>query len=394
MDSTTVEVTKIVAGGDGMARDDEGRVLFVAGALPGEQVRVEVHDRRKDFARATVVEILRRSPDRVIEPCRFVDTGCGGCDWQHIDPAAQRRLRADIVQDALRRQARVDVVVDIGPDLPATGYRTTVRGAALEGRFGFRHRGSHELVPVSPCLVAHPLLDELITDSRFPDGEVILRAGARTQERLVIVDSTEGLVVPDDVRVVTKAALRTGTRSWYHEEIFGRAWRISARSFFQARPDGAEALVTEVARALEGALRPDGHLIDLYGGVGLLAGSVGHAGQVTVVESGASAVADARVNLDGIAARVLKSDVARWSPTRADAVIADPPRVGLGRVGVSAVVATHADRLALVSCDPASLGRDAKLLGEAGYQLRSATLVDLFPHTSHVEVVSRFDRSE
>lgn len=392
MDHVTVEVTKLVAGGDGMARDDDGRVVFVAGALPGEQVRAEVHDRRKDFARASVTEVLRRSPDRVAEPCQFVATGCGGCDWQHIDPHAQRRLRADIVQDALRRQAKVEISVSLGPDLPATGYRTTVRGAALDGRFGFRHRGSHDLVPVAPCLVAHPLLDEMITDGRFPDGEVILRVGARTGERLAIVDSADGVVAPSDVRVVTKAELRSGTRAWYHEEVAGRTWRVSARSFFQARPDGAEALLAEVADALNGALRPDGHLIDLYGGVGLFAGSLDAGGQVTLVESGASAVADARVNLEGINARVLKSDVARWSPTRADAVIADPPRVGLGRIGVSAVVATHADRLTLVSCDPASLGRDTKLLAEAGYELRSATLVDLFPHTSHVEVVSRFDR--
>jgi len=396
MDAPTVEVSKIVAGGDGLARGDDGRVVFVAGALPGEQVRVQLTERRKDFARATVVEILHRSPDRVTEPCSFVAAGCGGCDWQHIDPSAQRRLRADIVQDALRRQARVELQVELGPDLPATGYRTTVRGAALDGRFGFRHRGSHDLVPVAPCLVAHPRLDELIREGRFPNGEVILRVGARTGERLVIVDRVDGVMVPDDVRVVTKAQLRSGTRAWYHEVVADQRWRISARSFFQARPDGAEALVAEVTRALTGSLAAGTHLVDLYGGVGLFAGTVGALGgvaQVTLVESGASAVADARVNLTEVDARVLKGDVARWSPTRAGAVIADPPRMGLGKTGVAAVASTHADRLALVSCDPASLGRDAKLLFEAGYELRSATLVDLFPHTSHVEVVSRFDRT-
>lgn len=396
MEAPTVEVTKIVAGGDGLARGDDSRVVFVAGALPGEQVRVELTEQRKDFARARVVEILRRSPDRTSEPCSFVAAGCGGCDWQHIEPSAQRQLRADIVQDALRRQARIELAVELGPDLAATTYRTTVRGAALDGRFGFRHRGSHDLVPVGPCLVAHPLLDELITEGRFPDGEVILRVGARTGERLVIADAMDGVAVPTDVRVVTKAQLRSGTRAWYHETVADRRWRISARSFFQARPDGAEALVVEVTRALDGALPPGTHLVDLYGGVGLFAGTVGaldDVTQVTLVESSASAVADARVNLAPVDARVLKGDVARWSPTRAGAVIADPPRMGLGKSGVAAVAATHATSLALVSCDPAALGRDAKLLGEAGYELRSATLVDLFPHTSHVEVVTRFDRT-
>lgn len=392
MDHPTVEITKIVAGGEGLARDDSGRVVFVTGALPGEVVRIDVFETKRDFSRASVVEIVGAAPDRVVAPCEFVAAGCGGCDWQHIATTRQRELRAEVVQDALRRQARLDVEVDLGPDLPATGYRTTVRGAADEGRFGFRHGGSHDLVAVSPCLVAHPLVDELIVHGRFPDGEVILRAGARTGERLAIVERAEEVVLPADVRVVTKGELSGGTRAWYHEELAGRTWRVSARSFFQARPDGAEALVDAVRAALDGALGADAHLVDLYGGVGLFAGTVGPVGHVTLVESGASAVADARVNLAELDVRILKSDVNRWRPARAAAVVADPPRAGLGAAGVKAVVAAKPERLALVSCDPAALGRDAKLLADAGYDLASATLIDLFPHTSHVEVVSRFDR--
>lgn len=393
MDPITVEVTRIVAGGDGMARDDAGRVVFVAGALPGEQVRAEVQQQKRDFAKATMIEVLRPSQERMTAPCRFVADGCGGCDWQHIAAQAQRRFKADIVQDALRRQARVEIEVSAGEQLPVAGHRTTVRGAAEDGRFGFRHRGSHDLVPVSPCLVAHSLIDELIVDGRFPDGEVILRAGARTGQQLAIVTSHDGLSLPEGVRAVTTAELKAGTRAWYHEEVAGRRWRISARSFFQARPDGAEALVDAVRAALDGALGPDAHLVDLYGGVGLFAGAVGPVGTVTLVESGASSIADARVNLADVDARILKSDVARWRPARADVVVADPPRVGLGSSGVAAIAATRAPRVALVSCDPASLGRDAKLMLASGFVLRDATLVDLFPHTSHVEVVTRFDRA-
>jgi 23S rRNA (uracil1939-C5)-methyltransferase len=393
MEPVTVEVSKIVAGGDGLARDEAGRVTFVTGALPGETVRAEVHERRRDFAKAVAVEVLHASPSRIDAPCPFVAAGCGGCDWQHIDPLAQRRLKADIVADALRRQAHLDVAVDLGPDLPPLGHRTTVRGVASGARFGFRHRGTHDVVPVAPCIVSHPLVDELIVAGRFPDGEVTLRVGARTGERIAIVSGDEGeLSLPPDVRVVTERELHAGTRAWYHEEVAGRPWRISARSFFQARPDGAEALVTAVGEALDGALRPGGHLVDLYGGVGLFAGTLTPTdGHVTLVESGAAAVADARINLADIQARILKSDVARWRPARADAVVADPPRAGLGRAGVAAVVGARAPRLALVSCDPAALGRDAKLLAAAGYGLRTTTLIDLFPQTSHVEVVSRFD---
>jgi 23S rRNA (uracil1939-C5)-methyltransferase len=390
-DIAVLDVTAVVAGGDGLARDADGRVTFVGGALPGERVRVHVHERRKDFARATVLDVLTPAPGRVEPPCPAVALGCGGCDWQHVDPTGQRALKADIVRDALRRQAHVEVDVGLGPELPATGYRTTLRGVGVDGRFGFRRRASHEVVAVDPCLVAHPVLADLVAEGRYPDGEVVLRGGARTGERLVVVGgAAEAVTVPDGVRVVTDAELRRGGRAWYHEELAGRRWRVSARSFFQAGPEGAEALVDTVSGALVGALG-DG-LVDLYGGVGLFVGALEASGARTLVEQSRSSVADARVNLQGLGVKVVRADVGRWGAAHAGAVVADPPRSGLGPTGVRAVTATRAERLALVSCDPAALGRDTRLLQEAGYVLASATLVDVFPHTSHVEVVARFDR--
>jgi tRNA/tmRNA/rRNA uracil-C5-methylase (TrmA/RlmC/RlmD family) len=143
---------------------------------------------------------------------------------------------------------------------------------------------------------------------------------------------------------------------------------------------------------MSGALLPGGHLVDLYGGVGLFAGALGRGGQVTLVEQSASSVADARVNLAEHDARIVRADVDHWGAAHADVVVADPPRTGLGPRGVGKVAATRAGRIVLVSCDPGALGRDARLLAEAGYDLHGSDLVDLFPHTSHVEVVSRFDR--
>ena len=140
--------------------------------------------------------------------------------------------------------------------------------------------------------------------------EVVLRAGARTGERLVVVRGDRDAVsVPEGVRVATQSELGGGTRAWYHEELAGRRWRVSARSFFQARPDGAEALVDAVRAALTGA--PSGHVVDLYGGVGLFAGTV-DADRVTLVESGASSVADAKVNLRDRDVRTVKVDVGRF----------------------------------------------------------------------------------
>jgi 23S rRNA (uracil1939-C5)-methyltransferase len=389
-----LEVTAMAAGGDGLGRDDDGRVTFVPGAITGEAVTVELEVTRRDFARGRLVEVLSPSPDRVTPPCPFVAAGCGGCDWQHVDPSAQRRLKVGIVRDALRRQARLEVDVAEGPALSAVGYRTTLRGRSVEGRFALRERRGHDLVAVEPCLVAHPLLGELLEVGRFPDGEVVLRAGARTGERLVVVDGDAGSAsVPPGVRVVSTRELGAGKRAWIHEEVAGRRFRVSARSFFQARPDGAEALVQAVATTLGAGGGGGGdHLVDLYGGVGLFAASLPGWRSVTLVEQSPSSVADARVNLADRQARIVRADVDHWGPSRADAVVADPPRAGLGTRGVHRVAATEAPVVALVSCDPAALGRDARLLSEAGYDLSSATLVDLFPHTSHVEVVSRFVR--
>jgi 23S rRNA (uracil1939-C5)-methyltransferase len=266
--------------------------------------------------------------------------------------------------------------------------------ATADGRFALRERSSHDVIPVAGCLVAHPLVEEVVTAGRFPPGaDVTIRAGARTGERMVVVDPSAGsaTTVPEGVRLIGGDELAAGRRAFIHEEVAGRRFRISARSFFQPRPDGAEALIAAVARFLGEAPSGPGRLVDLYGGVGLFGATVGPGWRVTVVESSPSAVADARVNLADRKARVIRASVARWRPSPADAVIADPPRAGLGREGVRAVVGTGAGRLVLVSCDAGALGRDARLLQESGYRFVRATVVDQFVGTPHVEVVSHFE---
>ena len=374
-----LRTTSIAAGGDAVARDDDGKVVFVAGALPGEVVDVEITTDKKDFRRAHVLDVVEPAAGRVAPPCPHIARGCGGCAWQGFDVVIQRALKREIVADALGRIGHIDSPhVDDGPDLTNTAFRTTVRLAA--GR-GFRAARSHDVVDIDECLVAHPLIQDLMRELVVDDAtEVTLRCGTRTGERLVVTDGTV-VHVPADVRVGPKAHL--------HEEVAGRTWCISAHSFFQARPDGADALVDAVQRAASDA-PPDGPLVDAYGGVGLFAGTVGVDRETTVVEWNRSSVADARHNVPD--ATVLRLDVARWRPSAADVVVADPARAGLGRDAAARLAGTGASHLVLVSCDPAALGRDARLLAEHGFTHDGTTVVDLFPHTPHVECVTRFIR--
>ncbi len=391
-----VAVHGIAAGGEGVGRAPDGRALFVAGALPGEEVTVVVTEVRRRHARGDLARVVRAAPERRQPPCPHVADGCGGCDWQHIDTEAQRALRRTIVTDALTRIGRlVDPVVTRGPALPTHAARTTVRAVVADGHAGFRRRRSHDPVVVGACLVTHPAAEQLIVEGRFGGAdEVVVRVGARTGERMVMASPTAaGLVVPDDVRVVGADELDAGAEAWIQEELAGRTWRVSARSFLQASPEAADALVDAVGAAVDDVAPGADRLVDLCAGIGLFAGTVGRsASEVVAVESSRSAVADARHNLRDTPTRIVRSTMARWRPDPADVIVADPPRTGLGRSGVASVVASGATGAVLVSCDAGALGRDARLLVEGGFTFLGCEVLDAFPQTSHVEVVSRFRR--
>jgi 23S rRNA (uracil1939-C5)-methyltransferase len=322
----------------------------------------------------------------------------------HLAPGAQVGAKVGVVVDALRRLGGwAEPVVRPGPDLDPWGFRTTMRCAVRDGRAGLRRGSSREVIALDRCAIAHPALDELIHEGRFGDArEVTLRVGAATGERLAVVTPARGDVrLPDDVVVVGADELARGKRVWIHEEVGGRRWRVSAGSFFQSRPDGAAALV-EVVRGLTADVLDRGRagspavLVDAYGGVGLFAGSllVGRSGwRVLCAEESRSACADARVNLRDLDAKVVTTRVERLRAPRAELVIADPARAGLGRRAADALVGAEPERIVLVSCDPAAAGRDAALLSARGYAPVEAVVVDLFPHSHHTETVVRFDRA-
>ncbi len=393
-DELDLELERFVAGGVSLGRDGDGRVVLAEGALPGERVRIRVTRAKSTLVQGRTIAVLEPAAQRIEAPCPEVERGCGGCDLQHASLELQRHLKVDVVRDALARIGRLpDVSVTAGEYLDGTEYRTILRCGVRDGRAGLRQRRSNEVHPLDACLVAHPWIDEILAASQFPDAtEVVIRVGARTGERLVVVrPSTVGAVVPEGVELVGVDELASGADAWIHEVVARRRMRISAQSFFQARPDGAESLIRSVARAVAPFDPASDRLVDLYGGVGLFTAGLG-ARRSVLVERSTSSIGDALTNLSSLDAEVVQSDVEEWSPRPADVVVADPARAGLGPAGVSAVVGTGARRVALVSCDPASLARDARSLVDAGYQVDGVELVDLFPQTHHIEAVTALSR--
>lgn len=382
-----LDVGPVAHGGHCVARS-EGRVVFVRHALPGERVRAVVsEDGGGSFCRADAVAVLDPAPARVPAPCSWARAGgCGGCDLQHVDPAAQRALKAAVLAEQLHRLAGIDLAVAV-EELPggALGWRHRVRLAVdAEGRAGLRAHRSHDVLPIADCpLTPAGTLGPVLTHGFEPGGEVEVAADA---DGVVHIDAP-GLHAggfPEDGPVVQRAA--------------GREWKLSPGVFWQvhpALPDTLAGVVGEWADAPVG-----GVAWDLYGGVGLfaavLAGQVGPGGGVTVVESSRQAVADGRAalsDLPQVGWRVGRVErLVGALDGRPDVIVADPPRKGLGRELVDALCARAPERIIHVACDPAALARDLALFAARGYALDRLRAFDAFPMTHHFECVARLRR--
>ena len=389
---------RLVAGGDAMARDADGRVVFVEGALPGEVVEVEIDLTKKDFARGRLVDIVEPSPLRDSPSCSHRRNGCGGCDWMHLQPEAQLDAKVEIVRESLRRVGRlapevVDALVERGGAVSPFGYRTTIRVVGgPNGAVGYRAANSNDVVEVSSCPIAASKLSRLLPVIEADEGaELTLRTSVATGAITAIWDrryrkSIRG--VPPEVHI--------GERAWLTERVAGHDLRVSAGSFFQSGAQAAELLVAAVKRSAPELVGAQ-HAVDAYGGVGLFAvAAMDGAQHVTVIESSKSACRDAQHNLAGRSASVVRADVSGWTPPvggptpAVEVIVADPARPGLGKPGVAALAAAGAGVLVLVSCDPVSLARDVSLLDDAGFAPERIEVFDLFPNTHHVETVSRF----
>ncbi|MEU7000560.1 class I SAM-dependent RNA methyltransferase [Nonomuraea sp. NPDC046570] len=415
MEQGSLELTvgPVAHGGWCVARH-EGRVVFVRHALPGERVIAEIIPSEKAenarFLRADAVRILEASPDRVTPPCPYAGPGmCGGCDWQHATLEAQRRLKAEVVAEQLRRLAKIErevVVEEVPGAKDGLGWRTRVQFAArADGELGFRKHRSHDVQPVDACLIAHPEVEAVgaeLQNWRGAAGVEVIASSGGNRAVVVTPRPRRTVTVPDLEAPASilvnqgkgKVEARRGS-GMLHEQVGDREFQVSGSGFWQVHPGAAETLLEAVLTFA--APEPGEWALDLYCGVGLfaagLAEAVGSSGAVFGVESEATAVRDARANLRDLPwATVERGKVEdaldRFQIERADLVVVDPPRAGLGREVVDRVASLEATRVVYVSCDPATLARDLAWFGDRGYRLADLRAFDAFPMTHHVECVA------
>jgi tRNA/tmRNA/rRNA uracil-C5-methylase (TrmA/RlmC/RlmD family) len=408
-----LEVGPIAAGGGCVARAPDGKVVFVRHSLPGERVRARVTASTTSYLRADAVEILTPSPDRVEPPCPHAGPGrCGGCDFQHVEVGAQRRLKAFRIAEQLERLAGVARTVEVEPvpgDGAGLGWRSRVR-VAVDGRgaLGFRRHRSHLLEYVHECPIASPAVAATGALTVLWPGaaelEIATGTGTGTESAEAVVSVTlrrratprlpatdTGLVVGGKVRRPPGVV---------HATVAGRTYRTSPGVFWQVHTGAAAALLSAVLD-LAGDCR-GASVVDLYAGAGLfsvpLAAAVGPSGSVLAVERDARACADARHNgADARHLRVLEGEVTpelvASSLGRPEIIVLDPAREGAG-TAVMRALAPHAPTVRTViyvSCDPSSFGRDIRVLLDQGWQLGALRAFDIFPMTEHVELVAALE---
>jgi 23S rRNA (uracil1939-C5)-methyltransferase len=395
-------------GGDAFGREPSGRMLFVPFALPGERVRVRVEEVHERWARATLLEVLASSPDRIPPRCRHFAV-CGGCHYQHLSYAAQLRLKAEIVRSQLERLGGFEsppVEPTVASPSPWNTRNHLQFSLNREGRLGFQAAGSHRVVAIEECHLPDPSLADLwprLDLAPIPGLlRVVLRSGADGETMIALEAETEpevelALDLPASVVWVGPggaSVLAGGDRLM--QDVLGRRFVVRAASFFQVNSSLTGDLVR---RVLEALLPQSGETVfDLYAGVGLFSAFVAAAGaRVVAVEESPEACADFEANLtefDSVDLYESPVEVALPAiPARPDAAIVDPPRAGLERAALEALITCSPRRLVYVSCDPATLARDGKRLAQAGYHLERVTPIDLFPQTYHIETLSLWLRA-
>ena len=425
-DKRTLTIEKPIYGGSFLARE-QNKAIFVPLTLPGEQARVRIlQDKgKRGYATAEVEEILTAAPQRVLPGCRHFGI-CGGCQYQHASYQAQLALKQAVLRETLERggvAAPADIAVLAGQPW---GYRNRIRVALdAAGNPGYRGRRSHAIVPIAECPIAAPML----VQSALVAAQIARQIGPalRPTELALFCDANEtsllmsifvasaakfrleDFAVAMQERIPALAGIELVAEGpeghpqrilaqWGVGSLTYRAagfdYRVDHGAFFQVNRWLVDALVDRVTVNYSGALA-----WDLFAGVGLFARRLtGNFSRVVAVESAPSAISALEANLTGTTGTAVRASTLEFlsrnhKEERPDLIVVDPPRTGLGAEITSHLTEIASPDLEYVSCDPATLARDLRLLLASGYAIESIKLADLFPQTFHIETVVQLRRS-
>lgn len=418
-DDSILRPEKAVHGGTVLAREG-GRVVFVHQALPGETVRTEPLGRRGGAAFARAVEVLSPSPDRVPARCPHFGV-CGGCQWQHASYAAQLRLKLAVVQEVWERAG-----LRLPPTTPILGmedpWRYRIRGefeafyqrrddGGREPVLGFHRMRSHRVVPIRECPIHHERIERGLlafgaaARELGVSGLVNLHltaepAGPGLLWRLRYQRRQDEAQTPDLVAAVQRAlpdvVLLDGSMRY---DVLGLQFRVRPDTFIQTNHRQTGVLYGTALEML--AASPHDRVLDLFCGMGTMSlAAARQAGSILGIEENPQAVRlaelAARINEVGnvrFEAASVEDALPRLRAGSCDAALLDPPRAGLEPAAIAQLLRLSPHRIVYVSCEPSTQGRDVALLLAGGYRVRRAALVDMFPHTYHVESIAQLERA-
>ena len=446
-----LKITGITSDGDGIARSETHGVIFVSRALPGEIITAKIFDQHKDFALAKIIEINQAHPERVTPKCEHYYK-CGGCQLQHASYNLQLKLKAMIVKDAMTRLGGFNDFNFENLECVASpkefGYRNKaafpVQAAPASNRknqklvTGFYRAGTHRIEPIKTCPVNDDALNEMyqsilggLNDLNL-DGykeedntgklrHIIMRTGQHTKQNLLSfvingklsAKAIKSLIAlgnktkPDTITINHNSRPGNTILGNHTESITGNGiiaeqldkytLNFDTTSFFQVNTLQAENLFKYASSLVDGAES----ILELYSGVGSLTCYLADKSEnVTSIEDWRSAVKMAKRNLrlnnlgDRVNALCGKSEelIEDLELRNYDAVVLDPPRDGCNRAVLNAIKDMNINKIVYVSCNPATLARDCKILRNFNYNLKSIKAFDMFPQTAHVETVAMLEK--
>jgi 23S rRNA (uracil1939-C5)-methyltransferase len=420
MDILELTLTTLTYGGDCLGRlpggdQQAGLAAFVPYALPGERVRIRIVEEKRGHVRGELVEIITPSPERIQPRCPHhfsisnqnspINNCCGGCHYQHLPYPAQLAAKTAILRDQLERIGRIAnppvMAIVASPD--EWNYRNHVQfHLSPEGQLGFE--GSGGIIPITECHLPAAMLNDIWPQLDLAPIPGLERIGLRLgsdDDVLLTLESAEPLEF--DVEDLPISAVQVGPggsmvlagSEHIFVDVMDRSFRVSAESFFQVNTPMAALMVEHLLAHLP--LTPGMTVLDVYCGVGLFSAFLApRVGKLIGIELSEPACDDFAFNLDAFdnvdLYQAAAEDVLPALAARPDVIVLDPPRAGLAARARQSILELAAPHLAYISCDPATLARDARHLIEGGYHLRQITPFDLFPQTYHIESISFWER--